>query len=127
MANADQVLDGIAANIPLNRLMFDAISWGDHPELFETPGHTSRRTGTSPPWPLEPHNWPVIPEDWWKPCSLGSEDGQMPMLAQFAEDLAASNCHPGMIVRNVRCEFHTCDQVMADVTEAVHARRPWAR
>lgn len=123
MSNADAVLDGIAANVPLNRLTFEAITWLEHPELFETIGPTSRRTGTSPPWPIEPHNWPVIPEDWWKPYKLGSDDAVMPTIASFAEDLAASNCQPGMIVRNVRCEFQTCAQAMADVTDAVRSRR----
>jgi hypothetical protein len=107
MSNADAVLDGIAANVPINRLTFEAISWREHPELFETPCSSARVFGTDPPWPIEPHNWPVIPESWWKPYTLGSDDGVMPMLSQFAEDLAGSNCHPGMIVRNVRCEFQT--------------------
>lgn len=119
MSNADQVLDGIAAGGVILKIKFDAITHTAHPELFEA---LPRRNAL--PWPIEPHNWPVIPSDWWKPHSIGSGDALvMAGLNDFAEDLAGSNCHPGMIVRNVCCEFQDTRRAMCDVVDAVYQRR----
>lgn len=125
VTDPDAIIDALDAGVALNLLTWEAINWHDHPELFE---HAPDGPASAP-WPIEPHNWPIIPADWWKTHALAGDDDQMPMaVAQFAEDLAASNCHPGMIVRHVHATFQatasdSCVDVLRDVIAAARAGR----
>jgi hypothetical protein len=91
---------------PITRLTYEAISWRDHPKLFEpTP-----LVGAGPfaavvtPWPLEHHDRPVIPDDWWKPHTTYGVDAA---FSRYAESLVDCDSHPGLIVRRVTIETLT--------------------
>lgn len=84
-------------------LVYEAISHTKHPELFEP---KCRHNGA--PWPIEPHNRPVIPESWWEIGRIVERaDGLL--LPAFAQNLIDCENHPGFIVRRVRLAMLSCE------------------
>lgn len=120
------ILAFLDAGIPVSHLIYDAVTANDHPELFESDRSRCIYGGNlAGPWPLEPHNRPLIPESWWKMHMLAATDEHMGTpLAQFAEELADCEHHPGMIVRHVAAAFETVDQ--ACVRQALAKAARWA-
>ena len=100
---------------------YQAILFQDHSELFEPAAVCSYCAGRGKlwsivgggmitcrlchglhiqeaPWPLEPHNRILIPNDWWVRQYASTEGDSLVFMNFVEQDCEA---HPGMLVRNV--------------------------